>query len=55
MQTFKYFMTNLAKAALAHSICATKEDEAEQERTFTTCLQLVNYLLATYATDDVIA
>lgn len=48
-------MKDRSKAALAHRVRATKEDEFSQEGRPTTYRQVVNYLFATYATDDVIA
>lgn len=48
-------MKDHTKAAIKHKDSATKEDASEQERKLKTYCQAVTYLVATYATDDVIA
>lgn len=48
-------MKDSAKAALAHRICAANRDDPQQEGKLTTYTPVVNYLLATYAFDDVLA
>lgn len=48
-------MKDQAKASLAHKVCSTEDDDFEQHVKLTTYGDVGNYLLATYATDDVIA
>lgn len=42
------------KADLAKCVPSTKEDDRQEEKRLTTNCQLVNYLLASYTTDDII-
>lgn len=48
-------MKSPAKAALAHRASATRKDLPKQEGKLTTYRQVVNYPLATNASDDVVA
>lgn len=48
-------MKNPSKVTLAHRVCAMQNDDPEKEEKLTTCLQVLNYLIAIYATDDGIA
>lgn len=48
-------MRDAAKAALAHRVRATKGDDGQQEKESTTYCQVLNYLLAIYDTDGVMA
>lgn len=43
-----------AEAVLAYRVCATKEDDPQQEGELTSHCHLVSYELATYATKDFI-
>lgn len=52
---FQDFMKDSAKAAVVHRVGAAKERFPELDRKSTTYCQLVKYLLATYATEDLIA
>lgn len=52
MWAFQYSMKDPAKAALSLRVCATMEDDLQQEGKLTTYSPVVNCLLATYATDD---
>lgn len=42
------------KAVLAYRVCATNEDDTQQEEKLTTYCEVVNYLRTSYATGDVI-
>lgn len=55
MWLFQHFLKDPAKAALERIISGTKEEDPEQEESLTTYCQEINYLLATYATDDAIS
>lgn len=55
MWLFQQFMKYPGKAVLAHIVSATREDVPKQEGQLTIYCQVVKYLLATYAADDVIA
>lgn len=46
---------DLAKAVLAHRECATESEDPQKGGKLTIFCQVVNYPLATYATQDVIA
>lgn len=48
-------MKDSAKPALAQRDCATREEDHQQEGNLTTCCQVDNYVLATWAIDEVIA
>lgn len=48
-------MKDLAKATLAHKVCAAKEDDLQQEVRLTTQRQAIYYWLATHATENVFA
>lgn len=52
---FQHLMKDPVKAALAHGVSATNEDDPQQEGNFTTYCQVVKYLLANYPTDDFMA
>lgn len=54
MRLFRQFMENTANAVLTHRVLATKEDTADQKGNLTKNCQVISYLPATYATDDVI-
>lgn len=47
-------MKDAAKALLAYIVSATKEDASEEEGRLTTYFHVIYYLLASYATEDVI-
>lgn len=51
----QHFMKDQGKAALEYRICASNEDDPEQEGRLTTYCQIVIYLLAIYASNNVIA
>lgn len=55
MCPFQQFMKDPAKAAFEHGVCATKEDDRQQEWSLTAYCQTVSYLLGTFAADDVLA
>lgn len=55
MWLLRYFMRDQIKSALAHRVCATKEDDPQKERKLMTYCKVVSYLIATYASDDVMA
>lgn len=55
MGLFQNFMNDRAKVAFAHPVCTTENDDLQSERKLTTFCQVVNYLLATYAIEKVIA
>lgn len=55
MWQFQNFFKERAKAALIHRVCTTRKDDSQSEGRLTTYCQVVCYLLATYATDNVIA
>lgn len=50
-----HFMKDSVKAALAHWVCATEDEDLQKKPKLTSFCQILNYLLATYATGDVIA
>lgn len=53
MLLFQHFMKDSTKAALAHMVSATENDNHHNEEKPTTNCQVVSYLLATYDTGDV--
>lgn len=55
MWLFQYFMKDPAKAAVAHRLCAKEDQNSQKEGKLTIYCQVVNYLLATYAIEDMIA
>lgn len=55
MWLFFHLMKSLVNIGLAHRLGAIKENNLYKERSLTAYCQAVNYLLETYATDDVIA
>lgn len=50
-----HFTKEPAKGALSYRMCATKKSITHKEGTLTTYCQVVNYLLETSATDDVVS
>lgn len=52
---FQPFMKEIAKATLSHIVCAAGGEERQSDGELTFYRQIVNCLLETYATDDVIA
>lgn len=54
MWLFPNFMKDPAKARSAHRVCATKENELQQEGKLTTSYLVIKYSLATYTAEDVI-
>lgn len=55
MGHFQLFTKQPAKVAWARRTCARKKDDPQREWKMATYSQVINYLLATYATDYVIA
>lgn len=54
MWLLEHFMKHPGEATLTRRVWATKEDFPQKNGKSTTYCQVVNYLLATYATDDFI-
>lgn len=49
------FMKNLSKTALAYLVRATEEDDLQKKEMLNIYLEVLNYFLATYTTDSLIA
>lgn len=52
---FQHFTKDLPKAALAHLVCTTENDEPRKEGKLTIYIQVLIQFLATYASANVIA
>lgn len=52
MSLFQHFITDPAKAALAKRVGATENDNSHEERKLPTYCLIVNYLLASYTTEN---
>lgn len=55
MWLLSYFMKDPAKAALSYQLYAAQDDDSQLEGKLTTHYKAIDYLLETYAADDVIA
>lgn len=53
MYMFLYFMNVPGTATLAHQVCDTENDDSQKESKPSTWCQDVNYLIATFTSDDV--
>lgn len=55
MPLLQYFARDLANVYLENRVCVTEDDEHQRDGKLTAYCQGVNYTLAMYATDEVIA
>lgn len=55
VRLFQQFIKDPGRATLGHKLCATEDDDSQKVKELATGCQFVNYQLATYIIDDVMA